>query len=215
VYFQRIKLRTAIITGVVLIVAVAIYGALRVGKLTFDTEGFMTYVVFHGFFVESLYNAFSIIAFVRAGQFDMLNFPIPLLSYLVNLVPTALVPDKAKLFISLEDTGYVVYSPVGGFNVFPSSMINFGIMGTCFFWFFLGFFMFFLKEKRKTVLFKTMYIMIAGWLLTTFYRDPFSVSLIKSVFQFSILMPIFFVVGAHSITTLLVKPVVKSGYSGE
>ena len=47
-----------------------------------------------------------------------------------------------------------------------------------------------------------MYILISGFLVFTFYRDDFSISLVKNILQFSILTPIFIVVSAHILTKM-------------
>jgi hypothetical protein len=46
-----------------------------------------------------------------------------------------------------------------------------------------------IKARDGSPLYRTMYVMLSGWLAFTFFRDPFSVSLVKTMFQHSILLP--------------------------
>ena len=47
----------------------------------------------------------------------------------------------------------------------------------------------YLRSRSTSTVFATMYIMCSGWLAFTFFRDPFSISLVKAILQDSILMP--------------------------
>ncbi len=154
-------------------------------------------------FVEPLFNSFSLIHFLAYGSLELLKFPIFLLSSLVNLVPTALFPGKLGFIANPEDYGYVAFSPVGALNSFFSFMINFGVIGTMLAFFFFSLWLQRLKTQRQTVLSKTVYVMVCGWLATSFFRDNFSISLVKVILQFSILVPVLLVVSASLVSQSL------------
>jgi hypothetical protein len=102
-----------------------------------------------------------------------------------NLIPTVLLPNKIDVLKKPD-----AYRPLGGLHSFVSFDLNFGILGSALFWFLwpMGFRYF--KSRSSSTLFATMYIMCSGWLTFTFFRDPFSISLVKAIFQYSILAPI-------------------------
>ena len=48
-----------------------------------------------------------------------------------------------------------------------------------------------------------IYIMIAGWLGFSFFRDPFYVSIVKCMVEFSVIVPTLIVVSLHLCTQLM------------
>ncbi len=79
--------------------------------------------------------------------------------------------------------------PLGGLNSFVSFDLNFGVGGSAIFLFLWPIPFRYLKSRPTNTLFATMYVMSSGWLAFTFFRDPFSISLVKAILQDSILMP--------------------------
>src|ERR1035438_7139830 len=73
---------------------------------------------------------------------------------------------------------------------FVSFNLNFGVLGTGVFWLLLPMAFRYLKARSSSTLLATMYIMCSAWMAFTFFRDPFSISLVKAIFQYSILIPI-------------------------
>ena len=193
VYFQPFRLRTALgLTA--LIVGLSVLAGLGRQGLEVNLG---TLVL--NLFIEPLFNSFSLLHFLAHGSLELLKFPIFLISNLVNLVPTVLFPGKAAYMVNFEDYGYVAFSPIGALNSFFSFMVNFGVIGTMLAFFFFSLWLQRLKTQRQTVLSKTIYVMVCGWLATSFFRDTFSISLVKVILQFSILGPVFLVVSANLI----------------
>jgi hypothetical protein len=79
-------------------------------------------------------------------------------------------------------------------------MINFGVLGSLVAVFVFGMFLSFLKARGNSVLWKTMYLMISGWLTFSFWRDGFATSIVKLITEFSILIPALIVISLHFLT---------------
>jgi len=191
VYFQRISSKVALLTVAGVAALSGLTGLLRL-KTEVSAETWLLNVL-----IETLFTGFSLIHFLGDEIFEWVKFPVFLFSSFINLAPTALLPDKAHLILAPEDYGYVAYSPLGALNSYFSFMINFGILGTIVFLFSFSCFLNFLKLQDKRLLFRVMYVMICGWLGFTFFRDAFFISIVKTMFQFSILTPILTVVAAQ------------------
>ncbi len=197
VYFRRFRLQAALGLAALVIGLIGLAGLGRQGINVSLGDLVLN------LFVEPLFNSFSLIHFLAYGSLELLKFPIFLLSSLVNLVPTALFPGKLGFIANPEDYGYVAFSPIGALNSFFSFMINFGVIGTMLAFFFFSLWLQRLKTQRQTVLSKTVYVMVCGWLATSFFRDNFSISLVKVILQFSILVPVSLVVGANLVAQSL------------
>lgn len=134
---------------------------------------------------EPLLTSLSLVHHLRYGKIAYINSPVYLISDFANLLPTLLVPDKASLLKHLP-----VYNPLGGTHSFVSFDLNFGIFGTAVFWFLLAMAFRYVKARSSSTLWATMYIMCSAWMAFTFFRDPFKISLVKAILQYSILVPI-------------------------
>ena len=196
-YFQRIRLRSALLT-----VGGAACAAATLGLVRLSTAVNGMNVVFM-LFVEPIGASQTLLAFLQGGRLEMLNFPSLFLSGFINLVPRPLLPEKASLILKPESLGYVIYAPQGSFHSFVQFCINFGLIGTIGVWFLLGYGLQALKFADKSMLHRTSYIMISGFLLTTFFRDDFSGSIVKAIFQLSILIPLLAAISANALQNYL------------
>jgi hypothetical protein len=111
--------------------------------------------------------------------------PKYLASDFCNLIPSAVFPGKAAL-IQAPD----FFSPLGALHSFVSFSFNFGLIGTAVCMFLLPVGLRWIRARDGSPLYRTMYVMLSGWLAFTFFRDPFSVSIVKTMVQHSILLPI-------------------------
>ena len=71
----------------------------------------------------------------------------------------------------------------------PDFIINFGLVGTALVMVLIGFFLRRLLMNATSPVRKTQYLMCSAFLVFSFFRDPFSVSLVKNFLEFSIVMP--------------------------
>ena len=155
---------------------------------------------------EPLFTSFSLLHFIAQGDIPLVALPRFLLSDFVNLVPTAVLPMKAQLIADPEQYGYEVFSPGGALSSFFSWAINFGALGLVPMHFGIGWALAVLKRRTAPHL-RVRYCMLSGWLAFTFFRDAFSISLVKSMFEFSILVPWLIVLSCHVMTVVAPRKV--------
>lgn len=199
VYFQTLSYRTFFFSALVALAAVGGIGTLRLGAGVSVGDGLFNLIT------EPLYNSFSLMQFLADGRFDLIKAPLFLAGDFINLIPTVILPGKGALLLNPDNYGYHVFSPLGSLSTFFSFMINFGILGTLAVMFLVGFFLQLLRSRGRSLLSKTTYIMLCGWLATSFFRDPFAASLVKSMFQYSVLLPTIVVFSASLVTYWLVE----------
>jgi hypothetical protein len=193
VYEARISYRRALTVAAGLTILAGSVGLVRVGA-SVSPMG-----VAANLFAEPLFTSFSLLDFIGEGDLPLWNYPRFLIGDLVNLLPTALFPNKAEFLPKFEDYGYTVFTPVGALNSFFSLMVNFGLLGAMLFLCALGFLLGALK-RRSIPLAQVTYSMLTGWLAFSFFRDGFSVSIVKNMLEFSILVPWAIAVSLHVAT---------------
>lgn len=194
VFHRRIAASRVIVITVVMGVLVGVVGVVRLGGSTSATR------LVINLFSEFLYTSFSLVNFLETGVFELLNVPKFLISDFVNLIPTFLLPSKATLLMDPNDYGYSVFTPLGALHSFFSFTINFGVLGTLPVMFGFGFGLRWLETNAHLVLLKVLYVMLASWLAFTFFRDPFATSIVKNMFEFSVLVPTGVILAMHVIT---------------
>lgn len=134
--------------------------------------------------LEPVFTSVSLVYFLRYDHMAWLALPKYLASDFCNLIPSAVFPGKASLINTPE-----VFNPLGALHSFVSFNFNFGLIGTTAFMFLLPVGLRWVKARDGSPLYRTMYVMLSGWLAFTFFRDPFSVSIVKTMVQHSILLP--------------------------
>jgi hypothetical protein len=192
-YSAPLPLRRAVPALAALIVAAGAVGLLRQGT-TFSPFAAAVNIV-----AEPMFTSFSLLDYVRRGDFPLWNAPRFLMSDIINLIPSAILPGKTQLLLRPEDYGYTVFAPLGAVSSFFSFMINFGLVGTLLFMFALGSALGVLRRLRDP-LSRVIYSMLSACLAFTFFRDGFSVSLVKNMLEFSVLVPIAVAVSLHVVT---------------
>lgn len=139
---------------------------------------------------EPIFTSFSLVSFVSSNHIPWIEFPRFLAGDFLNLVPSVILENKMDLLPDAAKAGFSFVSPLGAMNSWISFIINFGLIGTAIVMAIIGFFLRRLLMKAATSpVSKTQYLMCSAFLVFTFFRDPFSVSLVKNFFEFSIVMP--------------------------
>ena len=133
---------------------------------------------------ESLFTSFSLMSYLHANAIAWIHAPKYLMVDMINLVPSAFMDKTAFTHLALTESNYEISSPLGAMNSWVSFNVNFGVIGTAGFLFLMGYL--FRRNEGLSV----SYLMLTGFLAFTFFRDPFSVSLVKNMLEFSILIPI-------------------------
>jgi len=138
---------------------------------------------------EPVFTSFSLVSFLASNHIPWIEFPRFLVGDFLNLVPSAVLPNKMDLIPDSTKAGFSFVSPLGAMSSWVSFMINFGLAGTAIVMASIGFFLRRLLMNATSPIVKTQYLMCSAFLVFTFFRDPFSVSLVKNFFEFSIVMP--------------------------
>lgn len=182
-YLKHIKYIAPII--VISIVIVTFIGAIRSGFENFSLE-----LMIINSLLEFLYTSISLLTFLSNSIRDLINFPIILLSYLVNLVPSFLMENKLDFVIQLSSTSYPIYSPGGALNLYVDLIVNFGILCSIIFFYFSSKGLTMLSEYSNSKIKRIIYSLITSFLFFSFFRDGFTSSLIKNILEFSIIIPL-------------------------
>jgi hypothetical protein len=196
VYIQRIRGRILLLIMFVFLVCSAVIGLIRQVSAITGLD-LVTNIV-----MEPLITSFSMTTFLADDKFRIFCFPIFLINAYTNILPTSLIPDKFNLLIMPSDYGFVHFAPGGATHSYFSFMINFGVVGSFLAVFAFGMFLGFLKVRGDNVLWRTMYLMISGWLTFSFWRDGFAISIVKLITEFSILIPTLIVISLHLLTVI-------------
>jgi hypothetical protein len=174
VYVRPIALRSFVGALASSILLAGVVGVYRMGDGT----------VLGNILGEPIYTSFSLLAFLANGDLHYVNVPTYLASDLINLAPTVLLPNKDRLIHYIPD----VYSPLGALNSYVSFDSNFGLVGTAILMLLFAFGMRCLR-RRSGAFSAPAYVMISGWSAFALFRDPFAISIVKDILEFSILIP--------------------------
>jgi hypothetical protein len=104
---------------------------------------------------------------------------------------------------SVADAGVPLFNPLGTVHSFLSFLANFGVFGSFGVFFLLGFALNLIKSGTRVPLLRVIYIMLSAQLAFTLWRDDFSLSFVKSMLEFSILIPIMICVSSNVLSGLL------------
>lgn len=206
-YERRIGYRAFLIGSLVAAGGAAIIGIVRLGMGVNETA------VLFNLAAEPLFTSFSLLSFLVNNHPDLLRIPVFLASDFANLIPTALFPGKAALLRDPNNYGFPVLAPLGALNSYFSFMINFGALGTIAALYAGGAWLGRLRQREGSPVARTAYSMITGWAAFTLFRDPFSVSIVKNIFEFSILLPAIFASLAH-VLSVVASPLERTAAGG-
>lgn len=163
---------------------VAVFGALAAWRQGTGDLGFALLSAA----LEPLYTYISAATYLAFNDPPLIAMPVPLVGSLVNLVPRAVWPDKIDYLASLME-GVRIYAPLGATHLFPSLLMNFGWLGGIIAAACAGAGIERLSQSRRPTL-TASYILIVAVLAADIWRNPFSQSLVKSVLQGGILVPL-------------------------
>jgi hypothetical protein len=61
----------------------------------------------------------------------------------------------------------------------------------------------YLRARDGNLLHRVFWIMLTGWIGFTFFRDPFFISIVKSMFEFSFAVPLLIVIAIQMLSLAL------------
>ena len=115
-----------------------------------------------------------------------MEFPDVLISKFIGIIPSAIFPGKFALMISPADVGKSVIRYQATTHNYVEFMINFGLIGTIFIFFFIGIGLNWLKSKKHYV---PIYIAVSAQIPFFFFRSFYDAT-INHMFEYSILLPL-------------------------
>jgi oligosaccharide repeat unit polymerase len=185
--FLRSGIRTARLISYLLIGAVLFGG---VGVLRSSSLDGLASVLLN-IALEPLLTSISLFTLITDNPTILLGKPHMFPAEFQAILPSFLFPDKAGLFDRLGEYGYVFEAPVGGYHLYFSALINFGILGSLLLAIPCGYALAHLSRRRHVTRRTTILasIFLTGALTFTVFRDPFFISLVKNVFVMAILVP--------------------------
>jgi hypothetical protein len=145
------------------------------------------------FLGEPFLTSFSLFSSLHFNELPLFNLPYGFISGFINLIPTAILPDKIKIIDAFSRVEFRFIAPQGAKNIFVSLMENFGMIGSIIF---ILLFAFLIGRISQRII--CSYYIILGILCFSFFRDPFTVS-IKYILQLSLLVPIYYYLVEHFI----------------
>lgn len=193
VYISAFNKKWFVLGGFIVIIAMGVIG----GLLRSNGDASIGYRILVNILSEPILNSIGLFAYLETYDFSLVEFPKVLISKLLLLIPKGLC-DNAKEYLILDntDTGFILDNTVGGTNSFYSFTINFGVLGSLGVIFLFGYFLAHMKGDRS-LLGRTAYALISGFVTFQFFRDDFSISIVKCMIQDSIILPAIYVVVAY------------------
>lgn len=199
VYNKPLKVKTLLLISVISVSFMGAFGIFRLGQDGLGLSSIMFYIL-----AEPIYTSFSLISFIGNNEIELFNWPIFLISDFINIIPSVMLPNKTDYLLNPSEYGYIIDAPLGAFSSYVSLNINFGLFGSLIIVFIFGLFLSVVKNKSlNNMYFKTIYILLSGWIPFALFRDPFSVSLVKQMFQLSIIIPILIITAVIIFTQIL------------
>ncbi|EMK08751.1 MULTISPECIES: hypothetical protein [Leptospira] len=174
------KLIPSIIAVSVLAILNAIWGQIRAqNSVTF-------FKILQSIFMEPGYVGMTLISFLNNNEFHLIEFPIPLLSNVIGMIPSIVFPDKFKYIQAVAEMGKPISVFQGTTHNYVELMANFGLIGSMIFMFLLSLTLNFLKRNESL---SGIYIAICSFLPFFFFRD-FPNTLIKYILEFTVIQSV-------------------------
>ncbi|EMO34133.1 putative membrane protein [Leptospira santarosai str. HAI821] len=181
---QRVLKGFRLIPSAIVISALAILNAIW-GQIR--AQNIVTFFkIIQSFFMEPGYVGMTLISYLIENKFNLIEFPISLLSNIIGIVPSILFPEKFKYIQAIGEIGKPISVFQGTTHNYVELMANFGLFGAMIFMFFLSLSLNFLKRNESL---SGVYIAVCSFLPFFFFRDLPN-TLIKYIFEFTIILSV-------------------------
>jgi hypothetical protein len=137
-------------------------------------------------FSEPLNVGITLLHHLKDMNYNLVEFPIVLISKLIGIIPSAIFPGKFALMVSPEEIGKIVIRFQGTTHNYVELLLNFGLIGTIFFFFFLGIGFNWLKSRKN---YTPIYIAASANIPFFFFRSFYDAT-VKHILEFSVLLPL-------------------------
>ncbi|EMM85177.1 hypothetical protein LEP1GSC039_0468 [Leptospira santarosai str. 2000027870] len=176
---QRVLKGFRLIPSAIVISALAILNAIW-GQIR--AQNIVTFFkIIQSFFMEPGYVGMTLISHLIENKFNLIEFPISLLSNIIGIIPSILFPEKFKYIQAIGEIGKPISVFQGTTYNYVELMANFGLFGAMIFMFFLSLSLNFLKRNESL---SGVYIAVCS-----FFRDLPN-TLIKYIFEFTIILSV-------------------------
>ena len=138
------------------------------------------------FFYEPVNVGVTLLYFLKEMDYNLIEFPYIFLSRFIGIIPSVIFPGKFGLMITPEEIGKSVLRFQGTTHNFVELLINFGLIGTIFFFVFLSVGFNWLKSQKNL---SPLYIAASANIPFFFFRSFYDAT-IKHIFAYSFLLPL-------------------------
>ena len=180
-FYRGIKLKFILMITVLLLLLTSFVALIRSGADYNKLENFISV-----FFYESVNVGITLLHHLQDMNYNLVEFPAILIGKLIGIIPSVIFPGKFALMVSTEDIGKIVIRFQGTTHNYVELLINFGLIGTIFFFFFLGIGFNWLKSKKH---YTPIYIAVSANIPFFFFRSFYDAT-VKHMLEFSILLPL-------------------------
>ncbi len=175
------------------IVQFAVFGAVAFIVATFVGIwrlgiGFNPFTASYSLFAEPVFTWFSTSAYLGSNPIPLFNIPMNFLTSFLNLVPNTFF-SLQQYAVPTSRMAANYQNPLGADSIWTNVVINFGSLGSVFFFFVTGFLLNFLRHNSESRRFgAAYYILVCSLLPFQFFRDGFYL-LNKQLFFNFLLLP--------------------------
>lgn len=194
-----ISIKKVLVGGLIAVLFFLFIGIWRLGDSGFSIDSFLYIGI-----AEPVFTWISVESMFSSNELPLIAIPYNFFSSFLNFVPTLLFPNKAE-FIQPITLNYD--NPFGATSLLVSLIANFGILGSCFVLFLLGFFLTSLRLNGRTLFTKTYYYCICGIIPFQLFRD--SIPIVNKMLFYNFLLFPFLL---FSIEKLLCKKSIEVSY---
>lgn len=201
---KGLNIRRLGIAAAIIVLGLGAIGVIRLGIHIFGMNGMILNV-----FSETLYTNWSTVTYIE--NYSIFNGSGPLLSTLssfINLVPSFFFPNKVNYIHGILEIYPLSKAPGGASHFFINFNGGFGTIASIIFFYLFGRWLERLHTglKHKEIGPKVFYCFVTANLVFTLFRDPFSVSIVKNIFELSILIPSIIIWLGHKLTVRVAYP---------
>lgn len=194
-----ISIKKVLVGGLIAVLFFLFIGIWRLGDSGFSIDSFLYIGI-----AEPVFTWISVESMFSSNELPLIAMPYNFFSSFLNFVPTLLFSNKAE-FIQPITLNYD--NPFGATSLLVSLIANFGILGSCFVLFLLGFFLTSLRLNGRTLFTKTYYYCICGIIPFQLFRD--SIPIVNKMLFYNFLLFPFLL---FSIEKLLCKKSIEVSY---
>ena len=167
--------------GVVIFIIASFIGIWRLGI------AFNPVTASYSLFAEPVFTWFSTSAYLGSNPIPLFNIPVNFLTSFFNLVPNTFF-SLQQYAVPTSRMAANYQNPLGADSIWTNVVINFGSMGSVFFFFVTGFMLNFLRHNSEGRRFgAAYYILVCSLLPFQFFRDGFYILNKQLFFNFLIL----------------------------